>query len=445
MPRGGYCPFCLIGFRAHNSLRTPSRHGLSRFIRPMEVLTVPLFAALPPADLPTVAYVPSSVHAAEIMAARTAERHTVRSGETVYGIAARYGVSPASIVRANKLGDGGRWILPGSVLTVPGATEAASSSSGGSGSSAAPGGNGTRVTVRQGDTLTHIAARHGTTVAALVSANRLRDSRLIYPGQQLLLPGTGGGASSSGGSASSGGSGSGASTSTSGTVTVRAGDTLSGIAARHGVSVAALARASGVSTGAFIFPGQKLRLPSGTAPQVLDRPYDPSTIGDHKKGEKVDDTFLHYRYSDGVARSAAANREYLASIDVPSREAMRSLIVETSRRHGVDHKLMLALSYQESGWSMRAVSPANAIGVMQVIPASGQWASSLVGRELNLLDPHDNVEAGVVIMRALLQATDKDDHAIGGYYQGLGSVRQHGLFADSKQYVRNIRYFMTTL
>src|SRR5690606_21403584 len=113
--------------------------------------------------------------------------------------------------------------------------------------------------------------------------------------------------------------------------------------------------------------------------------------------------------------------------------------------YGVDPDLMLALSYQESGWNMRAVSPANAIGVMQVIPMSGDWASSLVGRELNLLDPADNVEAGVVIMRALLSATEKDDHAIGGYYQGLASVRQHGLFPDTKQYVRNIRHFMRTL
>jgi LysM repeat protein len=415
---------------------------------------VPLFAALPPADLPTVAYVPTALHTAELVTERRAERHTVRSGDTVYGIAARYGVSPTLIVHANNLSEGGRWILPGTTLVVPGADAATPQKSSSKGSSttsskapAKASGSGARITVRHGDTLSHLAARHGTTVARLAAANNLSDTRLIYPGQVLVLHGSGT-APSAGKSSSSGSSAPrppASAPSGGGTVTVRSGDTLSGIASRQGVSLSALAKANRISSSDFIYPGQTLRLPGGAAPATLDRPYDPSTVGDRKKGEKVEDTFLHYRYSDGVARSAAANREYLAGIDVPSREAMKKLVVSTSNRYGVDPDLMLALSYQESGWNMRAVSPANAIGVMQVIPMSGDWASSLVGRQLNLLDPADNVEAGVVIMRALLQATDKDDHAIGGYYQGLASVRQHGLFPDTKQYVRNIRHFMRTL
>lgn len=419
----------------------------------------PLFAAMPPPDLPTAAYVPTTLHSSELVLARSSGSHTVRSGDTVYGIAARYGVSPRSIVRANGLRDGGRWILPGTTLVVPGKGGSAVTAPPPSSSAKAPAprgsgsGRGGTVTVRHGDTLSHIAVRHGTTVAALAQANGLRDTRIIYVGQVLHLPGSAAATQdrSTGGTSSSASRAKAKAPSTTasgGTVTVRAGDTLSGIAARHGTTVAALTRANGISADAFIHPGQKLRLPGGatsSAPKKVTRPYDPSTIGDYKKGEKVQDTFMHYRYSDGVARSAAANREYLASVDVPSRDAMKRLIVAASTRHGVDSRLMLALSYQESGWNMRAVSPANAIGVMQVIPTSGEWASSLAGRELNLLDPEDNVEAGVVIMKTLLAMTDKDDHAIGGYYQGLASVREHGLFADTKQYVKNIRHFMTTL
>ncbi len=422
---------------------------------------MPLFAALPPADLPTMAYVPTALHVAEPATVRTENRHTVRSGDTVYDIAARYGVSPTLVVHANNLTDGGRWILPGTTLVIP-AAKGSSAGAGGSGpsSSSSSKSGGARITVRAGDTLSHLAVRHGTTVGALASANDLRDTRLIYPGQVLVLPGSeGAGRTGTGSTGPSTRAPQTPAPSSGGSVTVRAGDTLSGIAARHGVGVAALAKASGVSTGAFIHPGQVLRLPGGSgspsagggagsgtaAPGSLARPYDPSTVGDLKKGEKVDDTFLHYRYSDGVARSAAANREYLAAVDVPSREAMRQMVVDTSRRYGVDPQLMVSLSYLESGWNMRAVSPANAIGAMQVIPTSGEWASSLVGRDLNLLDPQDNVTAGVVIMRALLQAADREDHAIGGYYQGLGSVRQHGLFADTTQYVRNVRHLMSTL
>src|SRR5699024_2377400 len=90
-----------------------------------------------------------------------------------------------------------------------------------------------------------------------------------------------------------------------------------------------------------------------------------------------------------------------------------------------------------------AVSPANAVGVMQVIPSSGKWASDLVGRDLNLLDPQDNVTAGVAILRALQHAGDSAKERIGGYYQGLGSVRQNGLYEDTKNYVKNVQSLMT--
>ena len=39
-----------------------------------------------------------------------------------------------------------------------------------------------------GDTLSGIAARFGTTVANLVSANNITNPNLIYPGQVLVIP-----------------------------------------------------------------------------------------------------------------------------------------------------------------------------------------------------------------------------------------------------------------
>jgi soluble lytic murein transglycosylase-like protein len=81
---------------------------------------------------------------------------------------------------------------------------------------------------------------------------------------------------------------------------------------------------------------------------------------------------------------------------------------------------------------------ANAIGVMQVIPSSGQWASDLVGRRLDLLDARDNVTAGVVILKALTRSASSRRQAIAGYYQGLASVRARGMYVDTKAYVRSI-------
>jgi len=83
------------------------------------------------------------------------------------------------------------------------------------------------------------------------------------------------------------------------------------------------------------------------------------------------------------------------------------------------------------------VSPANAIGTMQVIPSSGEWASQLVGRDLNIMDPQDNITAGVAIIRHL-QNSDPGDIGIAGYYQGAGGVAKYGMYDDTKDYVKKI-------
>ena len=417
----------------------------------------PLPAALPPFDVPTPTGAYAAVSTGPVGTAGTlaAERswstYTVRPGDTLYDIAERHGTTVQALVARNALAQGGRWLTPGQRVMVPGkVTSAAGSETTRTSTDTRTATSATRsasVTVRPGDTLSHIAARHGVTVRELAKANGIANPRLIFPGQRLTVPGPGGSASPEPTTATARKpSGSAPSTSTrrsttaGATVTVRPGDTLSHIAARHEVSLDALLAANPGLDPRRLWVGQKVVVPGGSSSsQQPARPWTQDTIGDTKKGERVPDTFLHYTYSSAVARSAAANREYLAEVPVPSQAETKKLVTDISRRHGVDPKLMLALSYQESGWSQRAVSPANAIGIMQVIPASGDWASALVGRDLNLLDPQDNVTAGVVIMRALQRSAETEQEAIGGYYQGLASVNKHGLFADTKHYVSSIR------
>jgi len=358
--------------------------------------------------------------------------YTVRPGDTVYNIAVRHDTTVAAVVRANALSDGGRWIRPGQQLRLTGGPAGGTTSSSGASSSSASAADRT-VTERPDDTLSGLAAKHGVSVSFLARANGISNTRLIYPGQKLAVSG-----SSSSSSSPASASASPSSAASSHSVRVRAGDTLYRIAAAHGVSVSAIIEANPGVRPRALNVGSTLRLPGGASAQRPSEAYTQDTIGDRYSDREVEDTFLHYTYSSQVARSAAANRDYLASVPVPSPEQTRSMIVATARRHGVDPSLMLAVARQESGWNQRAVSPANAIGVMQVIPSSGQWASGLVGRTLNLLDPQDNVTAGVVIMRALQRSADTQDEAIGGYYQGLGSVQRDGLFSDTRGYVESI-------
>lgn len=96
--------------------------------------------------------------------------------------------------------------------------------------------------VKSGDTLSGIAAAHGTTWQELQRINGLANANLIFPGQVLTLPGGGKPAPQKR------------------TYTVRSGDNLSAIAARFGTSWQALAQKNGIANPNLIFPGQVIRI-----------------------------------------------------------------------------------------------------------------------------------------------------------------------------------------
>ena len=281
-------------------------------------------------------------------------------------------------------------------------------------------------TVQAGDTLVDIAARAGTPPPVIAAQNQMPlGGRMIRTGAVILVPAspqpTVAAAAAPIRPASS-------------SYTVQRGDTIGHIALRAPATARQIMAANGLGPRSQIRPGQVLQIPGLTPAPAAPVPAAVAAT--------TANTFAGRTYPDATVAAAAAARATLKAAAAPDRQAMRSIVEATARRHGIDPRLALAISYQESGWDQRQVSVANAIGAMQVIPSSGEWASTLVGRKLDLLRAEDNATAGVVILRALTRSSSSVDEAIAGYYQGLGSVRANGMYADTQQYVASVKAMM---
>jgi peptidoglycan endopeptidase LytE len=187
--------------------------------------------------------------------------YTVVAGDTLLTIATRFGTTPEAIAQLNSLADPNALTL-GQKLQIPGAGAAAqgtggtggaaasgSQSSGGTTGGATAGGTGS-YTVQAGDTLGAIARRFGTTVTELVRLNNITNPDALKVGQQLVVPGSGGGAAVNVPAAGQGKS-----------YTVQRGDTLLSIARRFGLTVKQLQAANNISNPDRIYPGQVLTIP----------------------------------------------------------------------------------------------------------------------------------------------------------------------------------------
>ncbi len=104
------------------------------------------------------------------------QTYVVQPGDTLYGIALRFGTTVAAIAQANGIVNPA-FIRDGTRLTIP------------SGTSGTPSQSGSVYVVQPGDTLSSIAARFGTTYWAIAMANNLPNANFIRAGQTLIIPG----------------------------------------------------------------------------------------------------------------------------------------------------------------------------------------------------------------------------------------------------------------
>ena len=194
-------------------------------------------------------------------------RYTVKSGDTLIGIANKLGVAHTQIADINNF-SATTQLQRGQTIKLPVAKEQVARNLN----------NQTiKYKVQSGDSLTALANKYDLSISDLAKANNLSVTSNLLVGQVITIPGSSGSASSSSStssntssSSSSSSKSSSSSTSSSkvnytGTYKVKAGDGLINLAREYGVSTADLAAANDISTTAGLFVGQTLKVPSSKA------------------------------------------------------------------------------------------------------------------------------------------------------------------------------------
>lgn len=123
--------------------------------------------------------------------------------------------------------------------------------------------------------------------------------------------------------------------------------------------------------------------------------------------------------------------------------AWREQAVMIGEELGVDPNLILAIIAQESGGDPSAISPAGAIGLMQLMPDTARALG------VNPYDALDNIRGGALYIRDMLRRYDNNlDEALAAYNAGPGRVKKGGgvpLIAETMDYVVKVKYYKQLL
>lgn len=233
--------------------------------------------------------------------------------------------------------------------------------------------------VRSGETLSSIAAAHGTTLGTLVSLNGIRNPNMIAAGSYLRI-----GAPQLGGTP------------------VSFLDYGSDVARRYGLDNQTQVSANFIrNEGSFLTAAQQL----------------------------------------WAAESNPEAQASLAAVvrgPVITRDAARWALDQAAGEYGIDPRLVYSLAWLESGWQQHVLSHAGAVGLMQLMPDTAEWVMNhVMGQRVDWRGNEvDNARVGVAYLHYLLLRTDYDGkNALGSYYQGLNSVRRWGRYAETDRYV----------
>lgn len=162
-----------------------------------------------------------------------------------------------------------------------------------------------------------------------------------------------------------------------------------------------------------------------------------------------------------TARRAAADRDlatkslagtplYERATDPVIVRRFQALFDRSARDNGLDPALVKAVAAVESAFDPDAVSEKGAVGLMQILPRTGEryGVSGDARRSVSakLRDPATNVRIGTRYLRDLLARFSNDlTLALAAYNAGEGAVESHDNtvppYAETRGYVRLVQQF----
>jgi len=120
-----------------------------------------------------------------------------------------------------------------------------------------------------------------------------------------------------------------------------------------------------------------------------------------------------------------------------------------AENYRLEPQLLAAMIYQESKFDPEARSSSGAVGLMQLLPETGQGIADRTGgdswRPEDLLIPELNVRYGAWYLRHLLDKYDDESLALAAYNAGQTNVdewRRDGAgiqFAETRHYVERVQ------
>lgn len=209
--------------------------------------------------------------------------------------------------------------------------------------------------------------------------------------------------------------------------TVRFGDTLANIAWSNHTTIWTLARVNGIPNVNLIFVGQRLCLPyavrggSGNANSQSGQTYAGSVSGVLANG------YVQW-YAYGALQWSTQGQ-------------VAAQLRQIAGDYGLPANLMLAIAWQESGWTQHVIARDGGIGVMQLMPYTAMSLNASTGIRRDPYKLWDNLNLGATYLRYLWNNFHGNlSQVISAYNEGGWAVIHRGIFNWS--YVNNVMYLM---